>query len=100
MEPELGPLGLFVEAFLELSSCRSIGMGLGPIPFTAVKDYFSIYPIGEDFDEFLYLIRRMDDTYLKDQASKQKAEESKSKKQGAGKSNGVGSKGHKGNSRR
>jgi len=63
-EPELGPFSIYVEAFHEVSSCRQIGFGLGPIPFTAIAEYFTIFPIGEDFEEFLYLMRRMDSALL------------------------------------
>lgn len=40
-----------------------MGMALGPIPFTAIVEYFKIYGLS-DFDEFSYVIRRMDRAYL------------------------------------
>lgn len=40
-----------------------MSMGVGPIPFTAIADYFRMYEL-EDFDEFAYVIRRMDCVYL------------------------------------
>jgi len=38
-------------------------MGVGPIPFTAIHSYFDIYGL-EDFEDFSYVIRRMDKVYL------------------------------------
>ncbi len=38
-------------------------MGIGPIPFTAIVEYFTIYDL-EDFEEFSYVIRHMDNIYL------------------------------------
>lgn len=46
-------------------------MGVGQIPFTAIVEYFKIYPSGE-FDEFLYVIRRMDKTFIDFESSKTK----------------------------
>jgi len=63
MEPNIGPYGFYIEAFFEISTCRSTGMGIGPIPFTSVVEYARIYNI-EDVEDFLYYIRRLDATYL------------------------------------
>lgn len=68
-EPEIGPFIWYFDCFRELSSCRSIGMAVGPIPFTAVVEYSRIYGV-EDFEEFLYLIRRMDDKFLELESKK------------------------------
>lgn len=38
-------------------------MAIGPIPFTAIIDYFTAFELS-DFEEFLYVIRRMDKVYL------------------------------------
>lgn len=62
-EPEIGPLEFYLEAFKELSSCRSVGFGIGPIPFTAIAEYSRLYDVG-DFDEFHWIMRRLDDEYL------------------------------------
>lgn len=64
LEPEISGLRFYVDAFYELSSCRSIGMALGPIPFTAILEYSKIFYDGE-FDDFLYFMRVMDREYLK-----------------------------------
>lgn len=68
--PDVGPFSFYIEAFYELSTCRSVGMGVGPIPFTSVLEYSRIYDVG-DFEEFLYLIRRMDSRYLELERSRQ-----------------------------
>ena len=36
---------------------------MGPIPFTAIVDYTRLFEIPE-FEEFCYVIRRLDQTYL------------------------------------
>lgn len=38
-------------------------MSIGPIPFTAIVEYFKLFGVG-DFEEFLYFIRVMDNTFL------------------------------------
>jgi hypothetical protein len=43
-------------------------MSLGPISFTAIAEYFRIYELS-DFDEFAYLIRRMDSVFLELEAA-------------------------------
>ena len=51
---------------MELTTCRQIGMGLGPIPFTAIIEYAKIYD-DEEWDDLIFLIREMDTEYLKAQ---------------------------------
>jgi hypothetical protein len=63
VEPEIGGLDFYLDAFWELSSCRPGGFDLQPIPFTAIAEYSRIYELG-DIDEFAYLIRRLDNLYL------------------------------------
>lgn len=38
-------------------------MTVGPIPFTAIFEYFQIFELS-DFEEFSYVMRRMDNVYL------------------------------------
>jgi hypothetical protein len=61
--PDIGPFSFYLQAFQELSTCRTSGFGLSPIPFTAIVDYSKIYEV-EDFNEFLYFIRLMDNKFL------------------------------------
>lgn len=63
-EPDVSGLEFYLDAFRELSTSRPSGLDIGAIPFTAIAEYFRIYEL-EDFDEFAYIIRRMDNTFLK-----------------------------------
>lgn len=67
LEPRIAGLEFYMEAFRELGSCRPMSMVSGPIPFTAIVEYFRLYGDGE-FDDFLYVIRRMDVAFLEYQA--------------------------------
>ena len=71
----------YIDAFHELSSCRSIGMALGPIPFTAIAEYSKLFDI-EDFEEFHYLMRVMDNKFLEMESKKQKSNQSQNKSKG------------------
>lgn len=62
-EPNIEGLDFYLDAFRDLSSCRPSGLDLQAIPFTAIVEYFRIYEL-DDFDEFAYLVRRMDTRYL------------------------------------
>jgi len=73
-------LQFFVDAFWELNSCRAMGMGEGPIPFTAILQYSQFYECDFQLAQDLILfIREMDDIYLKKQAKKAKAKAAKTK---------------------
>ncbi len=60
-------------------------MDVGPIPFTAIADYFRIYELSEfsDFDEFAYIIRLMDRVHL----AESDAERAKGDKSGGNNAN-------------
>ena len=63
----------YVEAFIELGSCRLNGMSLGAIPFTSIVEYHRIFDVG-DLEDFLYLIRKMDDVLLSLESKRMKKE--------------------------
>lgn len=67
MWPELLPgLDIFWNAFWELQSDRQSGMGVGPIPYTAISCYANDFGfIGDDFDDLVFFVRQMDDEFLK-----------------------------------
>lgn len=70
--PNVDPFALYLTAFRELSTCRPSGFGASAIPFMAIVEYAKVYGIAEeDFEEFLYVIRRMDDAYLEAESQKQ-----------------------------
>ena len=53
-------------AYLELTTCRSLGYGEGPIPWTAVHTYCTVNEItGDQRDDLFYHIRFLDTEYLK-----------------------------------
>lgn len=65
--PELGlGLELYYGAFLDLNSCRPMGMGgVYPIPWTSIKEYATVYEFDEDQTEALFfLIRHMDKAFI------------------------------------
>lgn len=65
-EPELLPGDTFyLEAFWELSTCRSFSGGVGPIPWTAVVDYGLRFGLDDDMlAPFVTVIRAMDAEYV------------------------------------
>ena len=61
---EMG-LDLYFIAWLELNSCRSVGLGLGPIPWIAVYTYSKEFEFNPDQCESLHHhIRAMDKVYF------------------------------------
>lgn len=70
-EPNIAGFEFYIEAFKELGSCRPVGMGLGQIPFTAILEYYKLYPVGSVY-EFWHIIRQMDNAFLTLQAEKEK----------------------------
>ena len=73
-----------MEAFYELSTCRpGQGMGLSAIPFLAISEYAKLYGLqNEEFEEFLYLIRRMDSELIRLESKKQSEENGRRTKKG------------------
>ena len=62
-EPVLGPFDIYIYDFFELNTCRS-SMANGPIPFTDIYNFATIKGV-QDFEEYLYIIRRLDQVYIK-----------------------------------
>lgn len=61
----------YYEAFAELSTCRDVALGTGPIPWTAIDQYAMRYGYeGEEFEYLERLVRALDDAFLKYQADK------------------------------
>lgn len=65
--PILNPSLIFYwEAFVHLSTCRSVGMAEGPIPWLAIHEYANRFSLDSDsFDRLLKIISAMDREYLK-----------------------------------
>ena len=64
--PQLLPgLDLYYDAFLALSSCRSLGMAEGPIPWTAIRSFADEGGFeGEQRDDLFFHVRSLDRVYL------------------------------------
>lgn len=60
------------EAFYSLSNDRQIGMGIGPIPWSAIDRYARRFGIdgADEFDAFAFLIRSMDGAFLRREAER------------------------------
>lgn len=57
-------LVLYYNAFQDLSSCRNLGMSLGPIPWDAINGYCLTYDItGEQREDMFYFVNVMDSVY-------------------------------------
>lgn len=78
--PELLPWLRYVySAFLELSTCRHVDMG--PIPWLAIERWGSKFGYSEDqFEDFVYYIRQLDNDYLDFMNEKMRKERQKSTK--------------------
>lgn len=64
-------LNLYVAIFMELSSCRSIGFGMGPIPWTAVNEYAKFLQLSPyQTRVFNVIINTADGVYLKHHSEK------------------------------
>ena len=64
--PEILPgLQLFFIGFLDLSSSRQIGMGLGAVPWKTIFDYCEAFGLDEEQTEAMHHhIRVMDTAYI------------------------------------
>jgi len=66
-------LFFYYESFMELSNDRQMGFGVGPIPSNSIFQYCKFYSVcGNEFEDFLFLIRAMDSAFLKLTLSKSK----------------------------
>ena len=58
-------MDLYFTAFIELSSCRPVGMGMGSIPWTSIADYGEAYGFdGEQRDDLFFFVRALDKAFL------------------------------------
>ena len=76
-QPEILPQHqLYMEAFNELSTERQIGMGVGPIPRSAIRAYAQeLGIVGDEFEHFHRIIRLVDNDYLQAANSSKKPDE-------------------------
>ena len=58
-------------AFINLNTCRPVGMGVGFIPWIAIDTYAQrMGYMGANYDEFVELIRAMDEEYMEHERSR------------------------------
>jgi len=63
--PSLYGLDWLWEAWGALTTCRAIGMGVGPIPWIYINDYANAEQLSNDERYLLHVvIRKMDTVYL------------------------------------
>ena len=69
--PSLTGLEWLWLAFIDLSTCRSIGMSVGPIPWIAVDQYSTANQLSQSDRWMLHrVISRMDGVYMSHQQEK------------------------------
>ncbi len=63
-------LELFYIGFMDLTTCRSVGFGEGPIPWTAKLAYANELELeGDQRDDLFYYIGELDTTYMEHRAA-------------------------------
>lgn len=66
-------LELYYLGFLELTSSRTLGMSIGPIPWIAIEQYCQLKGLDDEQTEAMHLhIVAMDTVYMKHQSKKAK----------------------------
>jgi len=56
----------YYNCFLELTSSRAVGMGVGPISYLSMLEYCVLNDItGEQRDDLLWIVQKLDSKYLK-----------------------------------
>lgn len=75
-EPAIEPCErIYLEAFVDLQTCRSVGMDVGPIPWRDVADYGDrLGLVGPMHRLFCKVIRSMDEAWLRKRAADRAAE--------------------------
>lgn len=60
-------LDYYWRAFLDLSTTRQIGMGAGPIPWTAINEWAARHGVTDidDFEDLAFIVQRLDGEHLR-----------------------------------
>jgi hypothetical protein len=59
-------LSFYLNAFFDLDAERSMGMGIGRIPWSAILQYATYYELDEEqTDRLFYFIRAIDTAHIK-----------------------------------
>lgn len=57
---------LYYQGFLDLNSTRAMGMSMGPISYMTMVEYCFVNNVdGEQREDFIWLVARLDQKYLK-----------------------------------
>lgn len=71
-------LDLYLDAFFDLDSERSHGLGLTPIPWTSIKQYAEAWEFDEEqTHDLFFFIKKMDQAHLDRLERKSKQNQSK-----------------------
>jgi hypothetical protein len=64
-------LELYWQAFWDLTTCRTSGWSVAPIPWSAMKEYAEVLELDDEQRESMfYLVRAMDNAYMDFRARK------------------------------
>ncbi len=73
-------LHMYWKAFQDLSSDRDVGMGIGPIPWSAMSAWADRNGIrGDNFERFVTIIKGMDTVFVEHSSKKSKGKMGKGK---------------------
>jgi len=68
-------LEFFFDSFWVLSTCRSVGMGVGPIPVTAIMEYGRFHNCNDDLmHDLIHYVMTLDQIYIEYVSNKTKDE--------------------------
>lgn len=75
MRPDLG---VYLDSWLELDTDRNVGVSFAPIPWSSLHNYATANGFdGDDYFDFMYLVRQLDKGYILHMQAKAKHGESK-----------------------
>ena len=69
IKPDFDEVVFYIESFIDLSTERTIGMALGPIPISKIISYQLHFGLSE---EFVLILRQIDSLFLKEMDNKTK----------------------------
>lgn len=73
-------LAIYFDAFMDLNTCRPMGLEPGPIPWLAINQYCDTLEVDkEQREDMHYFIREMDNAYYKFHKDKEPTIETQSK---------------------
>lgn len=74
-------LELFLNAFFDLDSERQAGFGIGPIPWSKIREYATAYRFDDELTEdLMFFVKQLDNAHMERKAREQERNKPKSKK--------------------